>query len=64
MFGPHVTLMRVKTVVEKDAFYEQLDAYKNRKIGSLGSSLELIQSELHPDGARYSLIKRFQDDHL
>ncbi len=59
VFVPHVTLMRVKTVVDKDAFYEQLDVYKNKKIGLLGSSLELIESELHPDGARYSLVKRF-----
>ncbi len=59
VFVPHVTLMRVKTVVDKDAFYEQLDVYKKKKIGLLGSSLELIESELYPDGARYSLVKRF-----
>lgn len=59
VFVPHVTLMRVKTVVDKAAFYTQLNVYKKKKIGLLGSSLELIESELHSDGAKYSLIKRF-----
>ena len=58
-FIPHMTLMRIKKIVDEDAFYDQLDLYRNREIGSLGSSLELMQSELHPDGARYSLIKKF-----
>lgn len=59
VFVPHVTLMRVKTVVDKDLFYAKLDLYREQKIGTLGSSLELLQSELHPDGARYTLVKRF-----
>ena len=58
-FVPHVTLMRVKTVVDKDTFSEKLDLCSGQKIGSLGSSLELMQSELHPDGASYTLVKRF-----
>ena len=63
-FVPHVTLMRVKTVVDKEMFYKQLDLYKEQKIGVLGSSLELMQSELHADGARYTLVERFEHDHL
>ena len=58
-FVPHVTLMRVKELVDKEKFHERLDIYKEREIGSLGSSLELIQSELYPDGAKYTLLKRF-----
>ncbi|MGB5965697.1 MAG: RNA 2',3'-cyclic phosphodiesterase [Sulfurimonadaceae bacterium] len=58
-FIPHMTLMRIKKIVDEDTFYDQLDIYKDREIGSLGSSLELMQSELHSDGAKYSLIKRF-----
>ena len=58
-FVPHVTLMRVKELVDKGKFYDRLDRYKEREIGSLGSSLELMQSELHPDGAKYTLLKRF-----
>ncbi len=42
-----------------EIFYDQLAIYRERKIRSLGSSLELMQSELHSDGAKYSLIKRF-----
>ena len=59
VFVPHVTLMRVKTVVDKDTFHEKLDAYHERQIGMLESSLELMESELHPAGARYTLVQRF-----
>ncbi|MEN8147956.1 MAG: RNA 2',3'-cyclic phosphodiesterase [Campylobacterota bacterium] len=58
-FVAHVTLMRLKELVNREKFYDRLDIYKEREIGSLGSSLELMQSELHPDGARYTLLKRF-----
>lgn len=58
-FVPHMTLMRIKKIVDVDTFYDQLEIYKERKIGSLGSSLELMQSELHSDGAKYTLVKRF-----
>lgn len=58
-FLPHVTLMRIKKVVDAKVFYHQLHAYREHYLGSLGSKAELMQSELHPDGARYALIKRF-----
>ncbi len=58
-FLPHVTLMRIKKIVDAKEFYHQLHVYRDRPLGSLGSKVELMQSELHPDGARYALIKRF-----
>ena len=60
-FLAHVTLMRIKKVVDAKEFYHQLHVYRDRPLGSLGSKAELMQSELHPDGARYTLIKRFQE---
>ncbi len=62
-FIGHVTLMRFKKIVDSERFYNQLAFYRDRQIGSLGADPVLLQSTLHADGARYALIKEFDDDH-
>jgi 2'-5' RNA ligase len=63
-FVGHVTLMRFKKIVDEESFFAQLERYRDRKIGALGANPLLMESTLYPDGARYTLIKEFKDDHL
>lgn len=64
VFIPHMTLMRIKEIVDEERFDALIDHYSGQEIGSLGGMLELMQSELHRDGAKYTLVKRFDNDHL
>ncbi len=63
-FVAHVTLMRVKEVLDAEGFERCLEGYKEKPIGTLGNTPELMQSELYSEGARYSLLKRIEHDHL
>ncbi len=58
-FIPHVTLMRVKQIIDEEAFHARLERYATVKLGMLGEETVLMQSELHSDGARYSVVERF-----
>lgn len=58
-FVPHVTLMRVKQIIDEEAFHARLERYATVKLGMLGEETVLMQSELHSDGARYSVVERF-----
>ena len=58
-FTPHVTLMRMKKINNSDAFKEVLNKYKNRKIGKIETTLELMQTRLSPEGSKYKSIKKF-----
>ncbi|MBE0514530.1 2'-5' RNA ligase family protein [Sulfurimonas sp.] len=58
-FVPHVTLMRMKKINDKQAFKETLERYKNRKIGSTETTVELLQSHFYPDGVKYETVKKF-----
>lgn len=58
-FVPHVTLMRVKQIIDDEAFHARLERYATVKLGMLGEETVLMQSELYSDGARYSVVERF-----
>ena len=60
LFIPHVTLIRIKEINNKKAFKQMLKNYKNKTIGNLNTTLELINSHLYSDGAKYELLKRFE----
>ena len=60
LFIPHVTLMRVKDIHNKKAFKYILGSYKDKTIGTLDTTLELINSHLSPEGVRYESVKRFE----
>ena len=60
LFIPHITLIRVKEIQNKKAFKEKIKDYKNRRVGILDTRLELINSHLGQNGARYETIKRFK----
>ncbi|QFR42430.1 hypothetical protein FJR47_00255 [Sulfurimonas xiamenensis] len=59
-FTPHVTLMRMKKIDDTKAFKEVLNRYKNRKIGKIETTLELMQNCLSPEGSKYKSIKKFE----
>lgn len=58
-FIPHITLMRIKKVPHKDLLETRVHLYDDNTIGILQSNLQLIQSHLTPQGARYTLLKEF-----
>ncbi|MDH4944424.1 RNA 2',3'-cyclic phosphodiesterase [Sulfurimonas sp. C5] len=59
-FVPHVTLMRIKNITDIDSFKEVLESYKNEDLGSVETTLHLMESEIrHPGGAVYTSIKSF-----
>jgi len=58
-FTPHVTLMRMKKINDKEAFKEMLKSYENRELGSTETTVELMQSNFYPEGVKYATLKRF-----
>jgi 2'-5' RNA ligase len=56
-FAPHLTLARVKRVSRRAEFLASLKAHREALLGQLDvDSLALIESQLHPSGARYSIV--------
>ncbi len=51
--------MRIKKVNDTELFKQKLSSYKGVELGSVDTTLELIQSTLYPDGSKYECIKRF-----
>ena len=60
IFIPHITLMRIKKIRNRELLGQKLRLYDNRSIGSLIPVIDLMQSHLYSDGARYELIQRFE----
>lgn len=58
-FVPHITLMRIKKILDYQALHRCIDTYRDQVIGTLSGPVELMQSHTYPEGAEYELIKRF-----
>lgn len=57
-FTPHLTLARVKSIQRREDFVACVRGHREDSFGRLNvHQLELIESQLHPSGARYSTIK-------
>jgi 2'-5' RNA ligase len=56
-FSPHLTLARVKRISRRGEFLAGLKAHREVVLGQLDvDHIELVESQLHPAGARYSLV--------
>jgi 2'-5' RNA ligase len=56
-FTPHLTLARLKRVLRRDDFLATLKVHHETVLGQLDvDRIELVESQLHPSGARYSII--------
>jgi 2'-5' RNA ligase len=56
-FAPHLTLARLKRVSSRSEFLAVLTTHRQAVFGQLNvDHLELMESQLHPSGARYSTI--------
>jgi 2'-5' RNA ligase len=56
-FAPHLTLARVKRVLRRGDFLATLKGHGGTVLGQLDvDRLELVESQLHPSGARYSIV--------
>jgi RNA 2',3'-cyclic 3'-phosphodiesterase len=54
-FAPHLTLARLKRVPRRGEFLAALTTHRQAALGQLNvDHLELMESQLHPSGARYS----------
>ncbi len=59
-FIPHATLMRIKNIIDIEDFKKMLENYKDEELGSVDTTLHLMQSEIrHPGGAVYTSLKSF-----
>ena len=58
-FIPHVTLMRIKKVLNQDLFEEKVRSYETKTVGIIQDKIQLIQSVITPTGAEYTLLKEF-----
>ena len=57
-FAAHLTLARLKRVSQRDKFLECLKEYRETVFGRMDvHHIELLESQLHPTGARYSTVK-------
>jgi RNA 2',3'-cyclic 3'-phosphodiesterase len=56
-FAPHLTLARLKRVLRRGDFLAILKVHRETVLGQLDvDHIELVESQLHPSGARYSII--------
>jgi 2'-5' RNA ligase len=58
-FIPHITLMRIKKINHLELLEKRLRLYDDKVIGILQSKIQLIQSHLTPQGAKYTLLEEF-----
>jgi RNA 2',3'-cyclic 3'-phosphodiesterase len=57
-FTPHLTLARLKHVFRRGEFLAGLKVHREAVLGQLNvDHIELVESQLHPAGARYSTVK-------
>ena len=57
-FAPHLTLARLKRVSRRGELLASLKTHRQDVLGQLSvDHIELIESQLHPSGARYSTVK-------
>jgi len=55
-FTPHITLGRIKS--SSPDFDKTITSYKNKELGEINNiNIEIIESELSPDGATYKPLK-------
>ncbi len=59
-YHPHVTLARISRR-PPDRFFELLARHREREFGTLAmSEVQLMESQLCPEGARYQVLKRWE----
>lgn len=59
-YTPHLTLGRVRSPKNKEGLVALLEAYKGESLGGMQvKSMELMQSQLFPKGAVYSILESF-----
>jgi 2'-5' RNA ligase len=57
-FTPHLSLARLKHVFRRGEFLAGLKVHRKAVLGQLNvDHIELVESQLHPSGARYSTVK-------
>ncbi len=59
-FIPHITLARIKRVENLSAFRKIVDSYKKKVLGEMEIALQLIESTLTPEGAKYEILYNFE----
>lgn len=57
-FAPHLTLARLKRIAHRSEWLASLETHREAMLGELEvNRLELMESQLHPSGARYSVVR-------
>ena len=53
-FKPHMTLCRIKNIIDYKAYKEKLNTYREKPLGLILPEITLYESTLSPTGAHYS----------
>ncbi len=61
LFIPHVTLMRIKKINDTKKFQQLMLTYREKYLGSVDTNFQLMQSHLHPNGAKYECISTIEE---
>jgi RNA 2',3'-cyclic 3'-phosphodiesterase len=57
-YTPHLTLARLKRISRRSDFIAHLNTHRRAIVGEIEvHQLELLESQLHPSGARYSTVR-------
>ncbi len=59
-FSPHVTMARVKSVINRKELIEELKKINLRKINFDVNEICLMKSELRKEGQKYKIIEKFK----
>jgi 2'-5' RNA ligase len=60
-FKPHMTLCRIKTILDYKAYKEKLKSYRERSLGVILPQISLYESTLSSKGAHYSCRYTIRD---
>ncbi|MRJ02725.1 MAG: RNA 2',3'-cyclic phosphodiesterase [Epsilonproteobacteria bacterium] len=58
-FRPHITLCRIKRIGNYSRFIDKVRSYRNRDLGELRLTIQLIESKLTPKGPIYTPLHTF-----
>jgi 2'-5' RNA ligase len=59
-FSPHLTIGRIRSLRDRDAFIRNIETLRDRDFGNIGvKKISFMRSELKPAGAQYSIVAEF-----
>lgn len=59
-FSPHLTIGRIRSLRDREAFIRNIETLRDRDFGNIGvEKISFMKSDLKPAGAQYSVVAEF-----